>query len=145
MKILKIFLRISAVATALGWGFSHLFFPEWYYGIIGVAGIDFAQGFVAIAMDIIGVLTLGIAAATWLAAADPARNKAILQMLYAAGLGAMAVFSYHILFRDFSSGEWINVVFIAVQLIILTVLYPKGDPGRSGYLKQKIKKLMRPI
>jgi len=67
---------------------------------------------------------VGIASASWLAASNPVKNKVVIQMLYIVGIGSILVFLYHIIFQDYSSRVWFNVIFVAVELILLTALYP---------------------
>lgn len=124
IEALKIFLRMSAIFQLLWWGLSHLFYPKWYHDFIGIKGIDFSQGLAAAAINEIGILTLGIAFATWLAASDPVKNKAIIKVIYFVGIGSIVVFSYHMIFNGFPKGWLINVFLIGLQLVMMTILYP---------------------
>ena len=81
-------------------------------------------GPILIFMHEIGVLTLGIGVATMLAAKDQIRNFAIILMLYVVSLGSIGTSLYHILFFHVASGEWTTIAVIALQLAILTFLYP---------------------
>jgi len=125
-KILKLVLRVTAVLMTFWWGLSHLFFPKWFFNIMDVKfeGVDFSHGLTSVAVQTIGVLILGIATASWLAASNPVKNKVVIQMLYIVGIGSILVFLYHIIFQDYPSRVWFNVIFVAVELILLTALYP---------------------
>jgi hypothetical protein len=81
-------------------------------------------GPVLIFMHEIGILTLGIGLVTMLAARDPVKNFSVIVMLYVVSVGSVATSLYHILVNHTASGEWATVVIIAVQLVILTALYP---------------------
>lgn len=105
-------------------GLSHLFFPQWYLQSVGMKTLAANPGDVLIFMNEIGVLTVGIGIATILAAFNTVKNIAIIIVLYIISFGSILTSLYHILYKGMASGEWMTVIIIAIQLIILTVLYP---------------------
>ena len=117
-------LRIVAVFQALFWGATHFFFPAWYLRSIGADGARAADPLVLLFMNEIGVLVLGVAIATWIAATDPVRHVALIAVLYAVGAGSVLVSLWHVLVKGFAFGEWTTIVAIAAQLAIVTALYP---------------------
>jgi hypothetical protein len=122
--MLRWFLLLSGVVQIAYWSLSHLFFPKWYLASVGMTGLAENPGPVLIFMHEIGILTLGIGLVTMLSARDPVRNFSVIVMLYAVSVGSVATSLYHILVNHTASGEWATVVIIAVQLVILTALYP---------------------
>lgn len=120
----RLFLAFSAVLQVGYWSLSHLFFPQWYFHSIGGSGLVMEQRFVLLFMNEIGILILGISFATFLAALDPIRNFAIVLMLYVVSLGSILVSLVHICFLHMAQGEWVTVSVLAVQLALLTILYP---------------------
>jgi hypothetical protein len=122
--LLKWFLKLSAISQIGYWGFSHLFFPGWYLRSIGLNELAANPGSSLLFIHEIGILTLGIGIATWLAANDPIKNIAIIVMLYVVSLGSIATSLFHIFYHKVAAGEWTTVMIISVQVVILTVLYP---------------------
>jgi hypothetical protein len=122
--LLRWTLRLVAVFQALFWGATHLFFPAWYLRLIGADGARAADPLVLLFMNEIGILVLGLAIATWIAASDPLRHVALIGVLYAVGVGSMAASLWHVLVKGFAFGEWTTIVAIGAQLGIVTGLYP---------------------
>jgi len=75
-------------------------------------------------MHEIGVLSLGMALATWLLARDPIRNGILIFVLYFVALGSAGLSAYHILTSNLPPGEWFTVISIFVQLAMVSWLYP---------------------
>lgn len=126
-NVLKWLLRLSAVLQVGYWSLSHLFWPSWYLRSVGMVELAANPGKSLIFIHEIGILTLGIGVATWLAARDPIRHLSIIILLYIVGLGSIAVSLYHILSQGTASGEWLTVGIISTQMVLLTVLYPWKD------------------
>ena len=124
LMLLRWMLRLVAVFQALFWGATHLFYPAWYLRSIGADGARATDPLVLLFMHEIGILVLGVAIATWIAASDPLRHVALIGVLYAVGVGSMAVSLWHLLLEGFAFGEWTTIVAIGVQLGIVTALYP---------------------
>jgi hypothetical protein len=124
MKALTLFLKISAVIQVAYWSVSHLFFPQWYLNSVGMTELAANPAPVLIFMHEIGILTLGVGIATWLASLNPVRNFHIIVMLYVIAVGSMGTSLYHILVHRSATGEWVTVAVLLAQLIILTLLYP---------------------
>ena len=122
--ILKWFLILSGIIQICYWGLSHLFFPQWYLQSVGMNALAVNPGETLIFMNEIGVLTFGIGIATIIAAFNPVKNIAIIIVLYIISIGSILTSLYHILFKGIASGEWMTVIIISIQLIILTALYP---------------------
>jgi hypothetical protein len=122
--ILKWFLILSGIIQICYWSLSHLFFPQWYLHSVGMNTLAANPGDVLIFMHEIGILTVGIGIATILAAFNPVKNIAIIIVLYIISFGSILISLYHILYKGIAGGEWMTVIIIAIQLIILTVLYP---------------------
>lgn len=131
-KILKWFLRFAALFQIVYWSLSHLFFPRWYLNSVGMNELAQNPETVAIFMNEIGILTLGVGVATWLLSNKPKENIAIVIMLYIIGIGSISVSLYHVLVNKIASGELITVSAILFQLVVLTVLYPwKNSPEKD--------------
>lgn len=124
LMILKWFLKLSALLQVGYWSASHLFFPQWYFSSIGGNGLIQDDRYALLFMNEIGILTLGVGAATWLASYDPVKDRNIIITLYVVAVGSLCVSLYHILFQAVAPGEWATVIVLLVQLIILTVLSP---------------------
>lgn len=122
--VLKWFLILSGIIQLCYWGFSHLFFPQWYLKSVGMDALAANPGGTLIFMHEIGVLTVGIGIATILAAFNPVKNISIIIVLYLISTGSILTSLYHIMFKGTASGEWMTVIIISIQLIILTALYP---------------------
>jgi hypothetical protein len=124
LTLLRWVLRLVAVFQALFWGTTHLLFPAWYLRSIGADPARAADPLVLLFMNEIGVLVMGLAVATWIAASDPVRHVALVVVLYAVGVGSVAVSLWHVLVKGFAFGEWSTIVAIAAQLVIVSILYP---------------------
>jgi hypothetical protein len=122
--LLKWFLIISGVIQLAYWGLSHLFYPAWYLRSVGMNELAANPGETVIFLNEIGVLTIGVAVATILAAFNPIKNFAIIISLIVISLGSIATSLYGILYRNMAHGEWTTVIVLGVQLIILFFLYP---------------------
>lgn len=123
-KILKWFLILSGIIQICYWGLSHIFFPQWYLQSVGMYSLALNPGDTLIFMNEIGVLTIGLGLATILAAYNPIKNIAIIIVLYVISTGSILTSVYHILLKGIAHGEWVTVIIIGSQLIILTALYP---------------------
>jgi hypothetical protein len=122
VSLLKLFLRVSAFFQATYFGLSHLIAPDWYLNSIGV---DFvARGFSLVTMNEIGLLSLGTALITWIAASDPIRYAKIIGVLCAIAFGSSLVSSWHILAGNIPPGEWMTVFVLLVQLFLIGLLFP---------------------
>lgn len=133
ITVLKWLLRLSALSQIGYWSLSHLFFPRWYLQSIDMTELAANPGESLIFIHEIGVLTLGIGIATWLAATNPVRHFFIIVMLYVVGLGSIATSMYHIFFYEAARGEWTTVAIIAVQVVLVTILYPWREIiGKKG-------------
>ena len=130
-NVLKWLLRLSAVLQVAYWSLSHLFWPGWYLWSVGMVELATDPGESLIFIHEIGILTLGIGFATWLAARDPIKHLSIIAMLYVVGLGSIAVSLYHMLSLGTASGEWLTVGIISAQMVLLTILYPWKDAIRQ--------------
>ncbi len=124
LTVLRWVLRIVAVFQALFWSVTHLFFPAWYLRSIGADEARAQDPLVLLFMNEIGVLVLGVAIATWIAARDPVRHVALIVVLYVIGAGSMVVSLWHVLVKGFAFGEWTTIGAIGAQLAIVTALYP---------------------
>ena len=125
--VLKWLLRLSAVLQVGYWSLSHLFWPSWYLRSVGMVELAVDPGESLIFLHEIGVLTLAIGVATWLASRDPIKHFSIIIMLYVAAVGSIVVSLYHILSLGTASGEWLTVGIIFTQMVLLTILYPWKD------------------
>lgn len=131
LKALKVFLRVSAIIQAGYWSLTHLFFPEFYLKTVGVN--DFVPEGISLAfMNIIGVLTLGTAVASWLAARDPLQNKTTLIMLLVIGVGSLTVSISQFMVPGRGHGEIATVATLSIQLFLLIYLYPRKVPTRNS-------------
>jgi hypothetical protein len=135
--ILKWLLVLGGAVQIVYWGISHLFFPQWYLRSIGMNDLAANPGGSLIFLHEIGVLAVGMGIATILAARDPVKNIAIIAVLYIAGIGSVLTSLYHILFGGMSSGEWVTVGVITVQLILLTFFYPWDSLNRHPHTLSK--------
>lgn len=123
LQILKWFLRLSAIIQIGLWGITHLFFPEWYLRTIAGKSPDILTIQNRLMVNEIGVMSLAMGIATWLASKDPIRNFNIIIMMIITGIGSISVTLYHILIRQ-ASQEWSHVFTVLLQLIIIGILYP---------------------
>jgi hypothetical protein len=123
-KILTWFLILSGLIQVFYFGCSHLFFPVWYLQSAGINTSVSNLGDILMLMHEIGVLAAALGVATLLAAADPIKNFTVIILMYVVSIGSMLTSIYHILFKGAASGEWGTVAIIAIQVAILTVLYP---------------------
>jgi hypothetical protein len=124
LKALRFVLRLVAVFQAAFWGTTHLFWPAWYLRSIGADAARATDPLVLLFMNEIGVLVLGLAVATWIAASDPVRHVALVLVLCAVGVGSVCVSLWHVLVKGFAFGEWTTIVAIGVQLAVVAGLYP---------------------
>ena len=124
LAALRWVLRLVAIFQALFWSATHLFFPAWYLRSIGADVTRADDPLVLLFMNEIGVLVLGLAIATWIAASDPLRHVALILVLMAVGVGSVCVSLWHVLVKGFAFGEWTTIVAIGIQLGVVTALYP---------------------
>ncbi len=129
--LLKCVLRLAAVGQIGYWSVSHLFFPCWYLESIGMTDLAAHPGAALVFVNEIGILSLGVGLLTWLAATDPIARFHDIVVLYVVGLGSAAVSLGNILLGRIPPGEWLTVVLILSQLILVSVLYPWGAWRRN--------------
>jgi hypothetical protein len=129
--ILKILLIVAGLFQIGYWGVSHLFFPEWYLQSVGLSTLALNPGSTIVFLNEIGVLAIGMGLASILASYDPIKNFAIIVVLYVDGIGSMMVSLYHIMAGSMAKGEWITIILIAVQIILLSIFYPWSELQRK--------------
>ncbi len=127
LGILKVLLIIAGIIQIGYWGISHLFFPQWYLQSVGLTTLAVNPGSTVVFLNEIGVLAIGMGLASILASIDPIKNFAIIIVLYIDGVGSMFVSFYHIMVGNMASGEWLTIIIIAVQMILLSILFPWSD------------------
>jgi hypothetical protein len=124
LALLRWVLRLVAVFQAVFWSATHLFWPAWYLRSIGADPARAGDPLVLLFMNEIGVLVLGLAIASWIAASNPSRHIALILVLYAVGVGSIAVSLWLVLVMGFAFGEWTTIVAFGGQLVVVTLLYP---------------------
>jgi hypothetical protein len=124
LKLLKAFLIVAGLVQLFYWGFSHLFYYQWYLGAVGMHELAQAPGKALIFMHEIGVLTIGMGLASILASLNPAKNLYLIVSLLVVSIGSMAISIYHVFFMGVTTGELQTVFVIALQIAILVYLYP---------------------
>jgi hypothetical protein len=129
--ILKVLLIVAGLFQIGYWGVSHLFFPEWYLQSVGLTALALNPGSTIVFLNEIGVLAIGMGLASILASYDPIKNFAIIIVLYVDGIGSMFVSLYHIMTGSMAKGEWITIILIAVQMILLSIFYPWSELQRK--------------
>lgn len=125
--LLKYLLIFSGIFQIGYWGVSHLFFPQWYLQSVGLTDLAANPGSTTVFLNEIGILTIGTGIASILAAFNPIKNIAIIVVLYINAIGSIFVSLYNMLIGKMASGEWITVVVILIQVILLSILYPWSD------------------
>jgi hypothetical protein len=125
--ILKILLIVSGIIQIGYWGISHLFFPQWYLQSVGLTALALNPGSTVVFLNEIGVLAIGMGLASILSSCDPIKNFAIIIVLYVDGIGSMSVSLYHIMVGNMATGEWITIILIAIQLLLLSIFYPWSE------------------
>jgi len=131
LQVLKWYLRLAAAVQVLLWGVTHIFFPEWYLTVIAGKDASLLTPQNVLTVNEIGVTSLAVGTATWLAAKDPVKHYPVIVLIYLAGLGSIGVTLYHILVRR-ASQEWGHVLTVAVMLALLTALYPWQQARRRA-------------
>jgi hypothetical protein len=129
---LKWFLRAAAAFQLLYWGVSHLFFPSWYLDSIGLHELARAPGPAVIFLNEIGVLTIGMAVATWILSLDPVRHFGIVPVLYVVAVGSVLSSLYHISTGLIGTAEWVTVLALVLQIAVVTALYPWRERKRRA-------------
>jgi uncharacterized membrane protein len=129
--ILRILLIVSGVFQIGYWGISHLFFPKWYLQSVGLADLSLNPGSTVVFLNEIGILAVGMGLATILASFDPVKNIAIIIVLYIVGIGSIMVSLIHIIMGNMASGEWITIILLSIQIILLSILYPWTELRKS--------------
>ncbi len=123
-RLLKYLLILSGIFQIGYWGVSHLFFPQWYLQSVGLTELAANPGSTTVFLNEIGILTIGTGIAAILAAFNPIKNFAIIIVLYINAVGSIFVSLYNILIGKMASGEWITIIVILIQVILLSILYP---------------------
>jgi uncharacterized membrane protein len=121
---LKVLLVISGIFQIGYWGVSHLFFPKWYLQSVGLTELSENPGSTTVFLNEIGILAIGTGIASILASKDPIKNFAIIIILIIDGIGSIFVSLHHILVGNMTSGEWITIIVLLIQLLLLFILFP---------------------
>jgi hypothetical protein len=129
--ILKALLIVAGIFQIGYWGISHLFFPQWYLQSVGLTTLSLNPGSTIVFLNEIGVLAIGMGLASILASFDPIKNFYIIIVLYVDGIGSIFVSMYHILAGSMAKGEWVTIILIALQLILLSIFYPWSELQRK--------------
>lgn len=59
----------------------------------------------------------------------------IVLVLYVVGIGSIFSSVYHIYTKLIGPGEWVTIMAVTVQLILVTILYPWKELKTAGTLK----------
>lgn len=129
-KILVRYLQFIGIFQVVYWGLTHIFFPKWYLTVIAGKSPSLLTPQNLLSTNEIGVLTIGMGVATFLAARDPLKNFPVIAAVYVSALGSTSATLYHILIRQ-ASQEWGHIVTVLVLLGILTWLYPWNKLSKS--------------
>lgn len=113
---------ISAIQLGL-WGFSHLFYPEWYLTVMAGKSVDILTENNILIVNEVGISITALALVTLLIAHKPVKNFAVIAINYLVGIGSILVTGYHIIIRK-ASNEWPHILIVLCLLLFMTLLYP---------------------
>ncbi len=127
-QALPILMRGTAIAMGASLGLSHLFFPTWYFHLLGQTNWDGADPFHRFLVHVIGVLVLALCAGIWHAARDPRRYRLVIGQFFIASALIVPVYLYHLVFTGAIGGmEWLVLVGVVALNYGFFKLYPGAD------------------
>lgn len=130
IKILKAYLWIFGVLAFLWWPLSHWAYPGWYHTLLGFESYEPAYA------KVIGTLSVLPVLGMFFTAANPLRNRdSVIVLLAASGL-MIATYIHLISTGEFPAEEYFNVVLLAINAIILSVLYPWKQANALTYQEE---------
>ena len=124
----KVILRAAAFVEVGYFTASHWFFHQRFFNWLGIDGPDLNSPFVVSQLRLIGALVLGFAALGWIAASDPRRHRAVIQVLLLTGSACVMIFVSSVITGALPPQFLLNAMLLALPILLVTVLYPwKGD------------------
>ena len=118
LAVLRIYLLILATFTLFWWPLSHWFYPDWYHHLLGFQHYDYAL------VKIIGTIGILPVLGMYMAALAPLRNRDIVVSLLVFFLLLAATYIYLINRHLFPRGEYVNVVLLILNTVLLASIYP---------------------
>lgn len=122
--IVKIVLRSAAVIEAGYFTASHWFFHAYFFNALGIHGAELGSAFVISQLQLIGALVLGFALLSWIAASDPLKYRAVVQVILLIGCLCTSIFVYSVVTGRLPIQFSFNAVLVALQLLFVTAFYP---------------------
>lgn len=118
IKVLKAYLWVFGALAFLWWPVGHWVYPGWYHTILGFE--SYASSYV----KVIGTLSVLPVLGVFFAAANPLRNRDSVIVLLVGSVLMIATYIYLIDIGEFPAQEYFNVSLLAINTIMLSVLYP---------------------
>ncbi|MBY0564717.1 MAG: hypothetical protein K2P58_11065 [Hyphomonadaceae bacterium] len=103
---------------------SHWFFHRAFFNALGVNGPELESPFVISQLQLIGALVMGYALMNLLIAGDPERNRPLMALILAVGLGCIAIFIGNVWAGTLPALFLLNATLLAVQIALVTTLFP---------------------
>ena len=119
--LLKVYLWLLGMFVLLWWPLSHWFYPEWYHRLLGFEHFDSSL------VTIIGTTGLVVVMNIFMAAMNPIRNRGMLGILITFSVAMAATYLFLIHTQGFPTREYLNVVLLIANTVVLAVLYPRHE------------------
>jgi hypothetical protein len=120
-------LWIFGVLAFLWWPLSHWVYPDWYHGVLGF------ESYAAPYAKVIGTLSVLPVLGIFFAAANPLRNRDFVISLLVISVLMMGTYILLIYTQAFPAEEYFNVGLLAVNTVVLSLLYPWKQANTSIY------------
>jgi hypothetical protein len=122
--IFQIYIGLFGIGCLFWWVLSHWLYPDWYHNLLGFHALSAPEYAMA---KTIGTLTAMPVMGMFFVARNPERNRDLFLGLLVLSLLMIGTYLYLMAVGDFPTGEMLNVVLIAVNMAILSGLYPWRD------------------
>ena len=118
LKALRAYLWVFGVLAFLWWPLGHWVYPDWYHGALGFESYEPAF------VQVIGTLSVLPVLGILFAAANPLRNRDFMISLMVISVLMIGTYLWLIHTQQFPAGEYFNVILLAVNTLVLGLLYP---------------------
>lgn len=116
--LFRLYLFVLGTFTLFWWPLSHWFYPDWYHGLMGFSHYDFSLA------KIIGTTGIIPVSLIMFIALRPQQNRDMVVCLLLFFPLLAVTYLYLIHYYEFPDREYINITLLAVNEVLLGLLYP---------------------
>ncbi len=131
LKIVQAYLWTFGILAFLWWPLGHWVYPDWYHAILGFESYERSY------VQVIGTLSVLPVLGVFFAAVNPLRNRDfVISLLF---VSVLMIGTYIVLIhtQQFPTEEYFNVGLLAINTIVLGLLYPWKQANASTYQQEE--------